>query len=68
MADLDDFFAKKDRKKNKGKKFTTTDDIAKRLEESGRKAEKAKKEKLNLQSQCQGPDGEDLPNQGQVSL
>lgn len=42
MADLDDFFAKKDRKKAKGKKFTTTDEIAKKLEETGKKVEKPK--------------------------
>lgn len=42
MADLDDFFAKKDRKKAKGKKFTTTEEIAKKLEETGKKAEKPK--------------------------
>jgi len=47
MADLDDFFAKKDRKKAKGKKFVTTDDLAKRLEESGRKSEKSKDKKLS---------------------
>lgn len=40
MADLDSFFAKKDKKKLKGKKFTTTDEIAKRLEETERKVEK----------------------------
>ena len=37
MADLDSFFAKKDKKKVKGKKFTTSDEIAKRLEESEKK-------------------------------
>ncbi|XP_068205747.1 protein CDV3 homolog isoform X2 [Palaemon carinicauda] len=37
MADLDSFFAKKDRKKVKGKKFTTSDEIARRLEESEKK-------------------------------
>lgn len=42
MADLDDFFAKKDRKKAKGKKFTTTDEIAKKLEETGKRSEKIK--------------------------
>lgn len=42
MADLDDFFAKKDRKKSKGKKFTTTDEIAKKLEETGKRMEKLK--------------------------
>ncbi|XP_011310586.1 protein CDV3 homolog [Fopius arisanus] len=44
MADLDDFFAKKDRKKAKGKKFTTTEEIAKKLEETGKKSKT--KEKL----------------------
>lgn len=37
MADLDSFFAKKDKKKVKGKKFTTSDEIARRLEESEKK-------------------------------
>lgn len=46
MADLDDFFAKKDRKKSKGKKFATADEIAKKLEETGRRSEKLKKDKL----------------------
>lgn len=46
MSDLDDFFAKKDRKKSKGKKFATADEIAKKLEENGKKNEKPKKEKL----------------------
>jgi len=42
MADLDDFFAKKDKKKSKGKKFATTDELAKKLEE--KKPDKPKKE------------------------
>ncbi|XP_064094199.1 protein CDV3 homolog isoform X2 [Macrobrachium nipponense] len=37
MSDLDSFFAKKDKKKVKGKKFTTSDEIARRLEESEKK-------------------------------
>ena len=40
MASLDDFFAKRDKKKGKGKKFTTTDEIAKKLEETGKKPDK----------------------------
>ncbi len=41
MADLDDFFAKKDkRKKGKGKKFTTSNSIAKTLEVTSRVATK----------------------------
>ncbi|XP_055919233.1 protein CDV3 homolog [Eupeodes corollae] len=45
MADLDDFFAKKDRKKSKGKKFLTADELVKNLEDtSKREPAKAKKE------------------------
>lgn len=52
MADLDDFFAKKDRKKSKStKKFSTTDEVAKKLEDSAKKTEKVKKERV--------PEGED---------
>ncbi|KAG8236473.1 hypothetical protein J437_LFUL016973 [Ladona fulva] len=45
MADLDNFFAKKDKRKAKGKKFTTADEIAKKLEETGKKSKDVKKEK-----------------------
>ncbi|XP_011496424.1 PREDICTED: protein CDV3 homolog isoform X2 [Ceratosolen solmsi marchali] len=51
MADLDDFFAKKDRKKAKGKKFTTTDEIAKKLEETGKKLDKAKQKEKSQNSE-----------------
>lgn len=57
MADLDDFFAKKDKKKSKGKKFATADEIAKKLEETGKKSDKLKKEKT-LQNSS-GQDGEE---------
>lgn len=56
MADLDDFFAKKDRKKAKGKKFTTADEVAKKLEETGKRVEpkpKPKEKPVN-------PEGEEL--------
>ncbi|CAH0551996.1 unnamed protein product [Brassicogethes aeneus] len=47
MADLDDFFAKKDRKKSKTtKKFSTTDEVAKKLEDTAKKTEKLKKERI----------------------
>jgi len=36
-SSLDDFFAKKDKSKKAKKKFTTTDQIARKLEESGKK-------------------------------
>ena len=65
MADLDDFFAKKDRKKAKGKKFTTADEIAKKLEE--KKIEKTKKEKSSLPSQTAGQGEEEQGNQAEVS-
>jgi hypothetical protein len=68
MADLDDFFAKKDRKKSKGKKFTTTDEIAKKLEETGKKVEKTKKEKTTLSSQASGQGEEEQGSQVQVSI
>jgi len=47
MADssLDDFFAKKDKNKKSKKKNITTEEIGKKLEESGRKFEKQKKNK-----------------------
>ncbi|XP_022120958.1 protein CDV3 homolog [Pieris rapae] len=40
MADLDDFFAKKDRKKSKSvKKFATADEMAKKLEDTKQKTD-----------------------------
>lgn len=40
MADLDDFFAKKDRKKTKStKKFATPDELVKKLEDTTKKNE-----------------------------
>lgn len=65
MADLDDFFAKKDRKKSKGKKFATTDEIAKKLEE--KKTEKPKKDKLTYQSSLTGQAGEEVAVKTRVS-
>lgn len=60
MADLDDFFAKKDRKKNKStKKFATTEDVAKKLEDNAKKTEKVKKERV--------PEGEDNTAPAHVS-
>lgn len=56
MADLDDFFAKKDRKKSKGRKFATTEEVAKKLEDtSARKSEKpAKKERGSQEADDSG--------------
>ncbi|CAG7836226.1 unnamed protein product [Allacma fusca] len=40
MADLDDFFAKRDKKKPKGKKFATADDASKILENKAKERKK----------------------------
>lgn len=46
MADLDDFFAKKDRKKSKSvKKFATADELAKKLEDTKKSDVRPKKER-----------------------
>ena len=45
MADLDDFFAKKDRKKSKSKKFATTEEVAKKLEDTKKIEKNVKKER-----------------------
>lgn len=60
MADLDDFFAKKDRKKGTkgGKKFTTTEELAKKLEETHRREKERLKEMKTLSSKNVDGDGE----------
>lgn len=47
MADLDDFFAKKDKKKGKPKKFVTAEEIAKQLDDTSKKAVESKMKKPN---------------------
>lgn len=50
MADLDDFFAKKDRKKSKAvKKFATADELAKKLEDTKQKPEARPKKERPVQ-------------------
>lgn len=64
MADLDDFFAKKDRKKTKGKKFATPDEFVKKLEDSTRKTSESKPRKELQSTQSDGVEnesGEQLP-------
>lgn len=62
MADLDDFFAKKDRKKSKAvKKFTTADEMAKKLDEPKQKPEVRPKKERPVQ------EGEE-PTRQKVSL
>lgn len=60
MADLDDFFAKKDRKKSKPKKFTTPEDLVKKVEEPAPKKVEPKPRKEPQQQPQQavvGPEG-----------
>lgn len=45
MADLDDFFAKKDKKKGKTKKFLSSEELVKQLEQSAK--EKALEKELS---------------------
>jgi hypothetical protein len=65
MADLDDFFAKKDKKKSKGKKFTTVDQVAKKLEDTGKKPLDVKPNKKEIKEKS-GQDGENVANNMQV--
>ncbi|XP_045457644.1 protein CDV3 homolog [Melitaea cinxia] len=61
MADLDDFFAKKDRKKSKSvKKFATADELAKKLEDTKQKADvRPKKERPVQEGEETGRAGEE---------
>lgn len=43
MADLDDFFAKKDKKKAKTKKFLSSEELVKQLEQTAKENEQDKK-------------------------
>ncbi|KAJ6643204.1 Protein CDV3 like [Pseudolycoriella hygida] len=43
MADLDDFFAKKDRKKGKSKKITATEELARKIEDTSKPSQSLKK-------------------------
>ncbi|XP_075988323.1 protein CDV3 homolog [Anticarsia gemmatalis] len=61
MADLDDFFAKKDRKKSKAvKKFATADELAKKLEDTKQKSDvRPKKERPAQEGEEGGRAGEE---------
>ncbi|XP_041982362.1 protein CDV3 homolog [Aricia agestis] len=60
MADLDDFFAKKDRKKSKSKKFATSDELAKKMDDPKQKPDvKPKKERPVQEGEEPGRAGED---------
>lgn len=43
MAGLDDFFAKKDRKKGKSKKLTPSEELARKIEDTSKPSLSAKK-------------------------
>lgn len=53
MADLDDFFAKKDKKKGKTRKFLSSEDLVKQLEQSAKEmaAEKQKPAKIDEEAE-----------------
>lgn len=63
MADLDDFFAKKDRKKSKTtKKFpTTTEELVKKIEDTS--ARTAKATEVRLPQSAPVADGSELPTE-----
>lgn len=55
MADLDDFFAKKDRKKSKAvKKFATADELAKKLDDPKQKSDVRPKKERPVQEGEEG--------------
>lgn len=58
MADLDDFFAKKDRKKTKTKKFATPDEFVKKLEDTTKRNEVVKPRKEPQSTQSDGVENE----------
>ncbi|GBP37228.1 Protein CDV3 homolog [Eumeta japonica] len=59
MADLDDFFAKKDRKKKSVKKFATADELAKKLEDTKQKPDVRPKKERPAQEGEEGARGHD---------
>ncbi|XP_073964829.1 protein CDV3 homolog isoform X2 [Choristoneura fumiferana] len=60
MADLDDFFAKKDRKKKSVKKFATAEEMAKKLDDGKQKPEvRPKKERPVQEGEEGGRAGEE---------
>ncbi|XP_023302894.2 protein CDV3 homolog isoform X1 [Lucilia cuprina] len=69
MADLDDFFAKKDKKKSKKPKFLTAEELVKNLEETKREVAKAKKPEPTVVAPVAptvGETVEDKPKEQQV--
>lgn len=65
MADLDDFFAKKDRKKTKTKKFSTTAEELARQDNTSKKPGPPPRKQESV-APVVGVDGEILPQEEQV--
>lgn len=63
MADLDDFFAKKDRKKSKTKKFATPEEMAKSIEDTSKKATEVKPRKVtpSVATTAEGSESKSAP-------
>lgn len=54
MADLDDFFAKKDKKKGKTKKFLSSDELMKQLEQTAiKESEPASKKPAKIEEESE---------------
>lgn len=66
MADLDDFFAKKDRKKSKTKKFATSDELAKKLEDTTKKCELLKRKETTQLPSTQSDAAVEIESADQV--
>lgn len=64
MADLDDFFAKKDRKKTKAKKFATPDELVKKLEDTTKKNEVKPRKEPQSSLQSTQSDGVEIESGG----
>ncbi|CAD7076622.1 unnamed protein product [Hermetia illucens] len=66
MADLDDFFAKKDKKKSKTKRFATAEELAKKLDDTSKRTqEPPKPRKDRLVNSNAGGEGDDSSNSEQ---
>lgn len=67
MADLDDFFAKKDRKRTKPKKFATPEDLAKKLEDTTKKNEVKPRKEPQSSLQSTQSDGVEIQSADQTN-
>lgn len=53
MADLDEFFAKKDRKKGKSKKFVSSEELVKQLEQQTVKENEPSKKPAKIEEESE---------------